>query len=139
MTETQIIQVCQYCGIGYGTKDGHGISGVSHGICAGCLALSEKELDMLAELRRIGQAHADRERLVRIRSVVAGVLLALALIMQGLAAGGCALSALSPIKIQTAKSRCHQETVPVYFADGTVGQWVLEVCGSRGPWLRVTK
>ena len=33
---TTITVVCAWCGAGMGTEDGQGVTGISHGICAGC-------------------------------------------------------------------------------------------------------
>lgn len=41
--KTIIQRVCQFCGADMGTKDGKGMTGVSHGTCDYCRKLSEPE------------------------------------------------------------------------------------------------
>lgn len=38
-----IQRVCQYCGVSMGTKEGNGVTGVSHGICPTCVKLPDDE------------------------------------------------------------------------------------------------
>jgi hypothetical protein len=51
--------VCSYCDQEYGTKDGGNISGDSHGICPKCAALSDDQLDAIANAKT-GKKNAAR-------------------------------------------------------------------------------
>jgi hypothetical protein len=48
---TVIVVLCAWCGKHLGTKDGQGVSGVSHGMCQDCARafLEELELEGVAE------------------------------------------------------------------------------------------
>ena len=39
---TTLYRVCSWCGKDMGTKDGQGVSGVSHGMCKSCQKKFEK-------------------------------------------------------------------------------------------------
>ena len=47
--KTVITVVCMYCKKYIGTKDGQGVTGVSHGICPACKSKLDKELDEEAQ------------------------------------------------------------------------------------------
>jgi hypothetical protein len=54
-----IIQlVCMYCDKPYGTKEGQGKSGVSHGICSECDKLTDDERDAIANKKNAARASA---------------------------------------------------------------------------------
>ena len=42
---TVIVVLCAWCGKHLGTKDGQGVSGVSHGMCAECARAFLEELE----------------------------------------------------------------------------------------------
>lgn len=50
-----IRRICQYCGNDIGTKEGHGVTGISHGTCDDCAKLDDDAAMLVYIKRTAGQ------------------------------------------------------------------------------------
>ena len=60
LKETLITVKCAWCGKDMGTKEGHGVTGISHGICDKCLedmGIKDEKKSMEKHGKNIGQLY----------------------------------------------------------------------------------
>ena len=53
--------ICSYCGADLGTKDGQGLTGVTHGICVACLELETRVVLATMQVQREIEARRERD------------------------------------------------------------------------------